>query len=38
MDQVRSTWHVVLNVVYLFGAMFLDWLHPTDEPLKEREL
>jgi len=38
MDQVRSTWHVVLNVVYLLGAMLLDWLHPTDEQLKEREL
>jgi len=38
MDQVRSTWHVVRNVVYLFGLMLLDWLHPTDEILMEKEL
>jgi hypothetical protein len=36
MLQTRSTWHVALNVLILFGIMLMDWIHPTDEQLKER--
>lgn len=33
MVQTRSTWHVVFNVLCLFGLMLLDWIHPTDKEL-----